>query len=327
MNERATPHPEGRPTASPGLTFTGNPLDRMERTRTNDQAVEALRNDPSSRFVCLRDLEPLVEKAGGIAWRSRAALAEVGAGDENWVLLGQDDQGRACFAVDVSALEDAAAARLAGSAQYRDLRSSVHMMGMGDAGIMAQARSLIDWHNRHGFCAICGAPTAMMRGGVMRRCTDVMCAAQHFPRVDPVAIMLVVRDGKCLMGRQSHFPPGMYSALAGFIEPGETMEDAVRREVMEEAGVHVGRVDYVMSQPWPFPSSLMIGCVAEGLSEEITIDEQEIETARWITKAEAAAALKRGNPYDNEGEVADLFIPPPIAIAYHLLKEWVERGA
>jgi NAD+ diphosphatase len=306
------------------MAFTANPLDRMERTRTDDQAVEALRRDPTSRFVCLANLEPLVETAGGIAWRSRAALAEINAEDAPWVLLGQDDQGRACFAVDVSALDERAAARLAGDAQHRDLRSSVHMMGMGDAGIMAQARSLIDWHNRHGFCAVCGQPTTMARGGAMRRCSYAACAAQHFPRVDPVAIMLVVRDDKCLMGRQSHFPPGMYSALAGFIEPGETMEDAVRREVMEEAGIRVGRVDYVMSQPWPFPSSLMIGCVAEGLSDEITIDEQEIETARWITKSEAAAALKRGNPYDNEGEVADLFIPPPIAIAYHLLREWVE---
>jgi len=223
----------------------------------------------------------------------------------------------------VSGLNDRAAARLAGNALYRDLRSCAHRMSMGDTGIMAQARSLIDWHNRHGFCAVCGGPTTMARGGAMRRCSDPACAAQHFPRVDPVAIMLVVQDGKCLMGRQSHFPPGMYSALAGFIEPGETLEDAVRREVMEEAGIRVGRVDYVMSQPWPFPSSLMIGCVAEGLSDEITIDEHELETARWITKAEAAAALNRGNPYDNEGEVADLFIPPPIAIAHHLLREWV----
>jgi len=323
MNERATPHPDGRPTASPGLAFTANPLDRMERTRADDQAVAALRHDPSSRFVCLRDLEPLVEETGGIAWRTRTSLVQENAQNAPWVLLGQDEAGRACFAVDVSGLDSAASSRLAGGAHYRDLRSCVHMMGMGDAGIMAQARSLIDWHNRHGFCAVCGAPTAMTRGGAMRRCADASCGAQNFPRVDPVAIMMVVRGDKCLMGRQSHFPPGMYSALAGFIEPGETLEDAVRREVMEEAGIRVGRVDYVMSQPWPFPSSLMIGCVAEGLSDEITIDEHELETARWITKAEAAAALNRGNPYDNEGEVADLFIPPPIAIAHHLLREWV----
>ena len=312
-----------RVTDARNLAFTANPLDRMERTRADNQAVADLHCDPASRFVCLRGLEPLVDRGGGIAWRTRADLQKEKAEDAPWVLLGRDDQDRACFAVDVSGLDEAAAGRLADDGGYRDLRSVAQMMSMADSGILAQARSLVDWHNRHGFCAVCGTATAMKRGGALRRCMDQDCAAQHFPRVDPVVIMMVVRDGKCLMGRQRHFPPGMYSALAGFIEQGETLEDAVRREVMEEAGIRIGRVDYAMSQPWPFPSSLMIGCVAEALSDEIIIDDHELEAARWVSRDEAAAALCRGNPFDNTVAVADLFVPPPIAIACHLLRDWV----
>ena len=158
---------------------------------------------------------------------------------------------------------------LGGLGRFADARGVAPQLAPGEAGILAQARSLVNWHLRHGFCAVCGARTEVADGGYVRRCPA--CAAEHFPRTDPVVIMLV-RDGEdCLLGRQAHFPAGVYSALAGFVEPGETIEEAVRREVMEEAGIEVGEVDYHSSQPWPFPASLMIGCIAKAASRRIAL--------------------------------------------------------
>jgi NAD+ diphosphatase len=178
---------------------------------------------------------------------------------------------------------------------------------------MAQAKSLLHWHMRHRFCSNCGEASKIASAGWKRICTA--CSAQHFPRTDPVVIMVAVRGDHCLLGRQPRFATGMYSALAGFIEPGETVEDAVRREVMEEAGIKVGRVSYMASQPWPFPASLMIGCLAEALSEEITIDRTELEDARWFTRAEVQLMLQgKHEKY--------LAAPQLIAIARTLLQTW-----
>jgi NAD+ diphosphatase len=177
---------------------------------------------------------------------------------------------------------------------------------------------MIDWHATHGFCAACGAGTEMREAGYMRRCIDDSCGAQHFPRTDPVVIMLAHRGDRCLVGRQPHFPDGMYSALAGFIEPGETIEEAVRREVQEEAGVEVTRVVYHSTQPWPFPRSLMIGCFAEALTEEISIDGNELADARWVSRQELRQVLSGsgGGPVK---------VPPPFAIAHQLMKTWAEK--
>lgn len=309
--------------AGTALSFVANPLDRLEATRADPAAIEALRQADDARFVLFRNLDPLVHPEGGLLFRDGAEIEDAGAEGAPTVLLGQDEAGRAVFAADVGGLADGVGEALGGDGLYRDLRSVAVLLPPDEAGIVAQARSLLSWHARHGFCAACGSETEMARGGAMRRCLNASCAAQHFPRVDPVVIMLVVRGDKCLLGRQAFFPPGMYSALAGFIEPGETLEAAVRREVMEEANIKVGRVAYARSQPWPFPSSLMIGCVAEGLSDEITIDAHELETAGWYGKSDVVAALRRGNPFDQDGETADLYLPPAIAIAHHLLKDWV----
>ncbi|RMF08170.1 MAG: NAD(+) diphosphatase [Alphaproteobacteria bacterium] len=246
-----------------------------------------------------------------------------------WVLLGSDGSA-ARFAVDVSLLEEEQLEDLAGDGVFQDLRRAALVMSAAESGMLAHGRSLLDWHRRHGFCARCGNRTAMKRGGAVRQCVDTGCGVHHFPRVDPVAIMLVVRADRCLVGRQRQFPPGMYSALAGFIEPGESIEEAVRREVMEEVGVRVGSVIYVESQPWPFPSSLMIGCLAEALSEDIAIDPAELEAARWITRDQAAAALADNpqgavdgpNRTDLPGR-SDFHVPPPFAIAHHLIRKWV----
>ena len=187
------------------------------------------------------------------------------------------------------------------------------MVSIKDAAIIGQAKAMIDWHQRHGFCPRCGAPTKMMDAGYRRLCGK--CNAEHFPRVDPVVIMLATSGEACLVGRGKQFPPGMFSALAGFVEPGETIEEAVRRELMEEASVKVGEVTYYATQPWPFPSSLMIGCFAKAESRDVKVDENELAEVRWIERS-VARELIEGKPVDG------LRVPPPIAIAHHLIKTW-----
>ncbi|MFG5119773.1 NAD(+) diphosphatase [Methylorubrum sp. POS3] len=198
-----------------------------------------------------------------------------------------------------------------------DLRAlaSEGQVAPAELGLAATAKSLLAWHARHGFCGRCGSPTDVGAGGFRRECPQ--CGLHHFPRTDPVAIMLVRRGDSCLLGRSPHFKPGMYSCLAGFIEPGETIEDAVRRETVEETGIRVGAVAYHASQPWPFPSSLMIGCIAEAVSEDIAIDPAELEDARWITRDDAARMLAGTQP---DG----LSLPPATAIAHLLVRDWVE---
>jgi NAD+ diphosphatase len=184
--------------------------------------------------------------------------------------------------------------------------------------IYAAARSLVDWHARHRFCARSGHPTEPAKGGWQRNCTDAACGAEHFPRVDPVTIMLVENEGRLLLGRQPRYPARRFSALAGFLEPGEAIEDAVAREVLEEAGVRVRDVTYVASQPWPFPSSLMIACHALTDDSEIVIDANELDDARWFTRDEVAHAMTGADD-------GAFLAPPPYAVAHHLMKWWLAR--
>ncbi|NP_001355322.1 NAD-capped RNA hydrolase NUDT12 isoform 2 [Mus musculus] len=191
-------------------------------------------------------------------------------------------------------------------------------------GVVAQARSVLAWHSRYKFCPTCGSATKIEEGGYKRVCVRETCPSLQgvhntsYPRVDPVVIMQVIHpDGtKCLLGRQKRFPPGMFTCLAGFIEPGETIEDAVRREVEEESGVKVGHVQYVSCQPWPMPSSLMIGCLAVAVSTEIKVDKNEIEDARWFTREQVVDVLTKGKQQA-------FFVPPSRAIAHQLIKHWV----
>jgi NAD+ diphosphatase len=192
------------------------------------------------------------------------------------------------------------------------------LMNSRDAAIWGAARSLIEWHNRHLFCGLCGAATAPFRAGWGRRCAG--CRTEHFPRVDPVVIMLAEHRGRVLLGRQPRYPPGRYSALAGFVEPGESIEEAVARELMEEAGVKVDSVRYVASQPWPFPGSLMIACFAAVESDALALDRNELEDAIWVGREGIAAALA-GEPD------APFLAPPPFAIANTLLRRWVEQDS
>lgn len=290
-----------------GIAFAGGKLDRAEARRGDADWLAAMRTDPRSRVLPFAGLNPRLvgERLGWLPWSALPSGLP-------WVFLGLEGDS-ACFAVDVTGHD---APEGYSPEDYTDARTAAAILPHDESAIVAQGRSLLDWHARHGFCAVCGARTEMGKGGLQRHCIAEPCGAEHFPRVDPVVIMLATRGDRCLMGRQARFPPGMVSALAGFMEPGETIEEAVRREIHEEAGVPVGAVRYVLSQPWPFPSSLMIGCLAEALDDRIVIDRAELEDARWYSR-DAVRAVLAGEP-DH-----DFFVPPPLAVAHHLLRHWI----
>jgi len=208
-----------------------------------------------------------------------------------------------------------------GRGAFQEMRASAFILPARDTAIAGQAKALLDWHKRHGFCANCGTGTESQDGGYRRTCPH--CGAEHFPRTDPVVIMLPIfkhGDGReeCLVGRNKRFPPLLYSAFAGFVEPGESMEEAVRRELREEVNLEVGTVTYHATQPWPFPSSLMLGCYAQMLRREFAIDGHEIEAARWLSKDEARARL--ANTIEDE-----MKLPVTIAIAHYLIRDWAQR--
>ena len=287
------------------VAFAGQPLDRADHLRTDPAGLAALRGD-GALLLRLEGLLPEVGEAGGLAW---VPVTEAAA-DAELVFLGLRDSRPLFAAVPTEGDPDPAYA-------HRKTWGAIAMLPPDDLAIFGAARSVLDWHARHRFCARCGQPTQLAKGGWQRDCPA--CKAQHFPRTDPVAIMLVECQGKLLLGRQARFPPRSFSALAGFVEPGETIEEAVRREVFEEAGVRVGEVCYVASQPWPFPSQLMIGCLGHADSLELAIDTSEIEDARWFARDDVAEALAKERDSTS-------FVPPPRqAIAHHLLQWWLEQ--
>ena len=236
------------------------------------------------------------------------------------------------FAFAAADCEDTAPT-IPGNAQFEEVRSAAMIVPHEQASILAQARALVDWNKRHQFCSTCGYQTRPKEGGYARYCCNDQCKAPHFPRTDPVVIMLVYHGSRCLLGRQSRFPKGFFSTLAGFVEPGESIEEAVRREVLEEASIAVGRVDYCSSQPWPYPSSLMIGCIAEAVSTKITIDPHELSEAVWVDRSAVAEALDfatqlTGDPLaktspETTNANPEFMVPPPMAIAHQLMREWV----
>lgn len=298
------------------MSYVGNPLDRTGNLRLNEDWVHARLADPRTHFLPIWRLQPLVRggETKSAAWVS-LDVAKQYLKDAVTVHLGQIGE-VAHFSFDVSHLEpEEAQKRFAEHGDFADLWTIHAHVPPGPAAILATARALTDWHRRHGFCAVCGKPTLMKHGGFMRLCSNEDCKSQHFPRTDPVVIMLIAKGDKCLLGRQERFPPGWFSTLAGFIEPGETIEEAVRREVMEETSIRVGDVTYKFSQPWPFPSSLMIGCVGEALSEHIEVDFHELADAKWFNRATVLAAL-------NGKEDTGLRVPPSLAVAHHLIAYW-----
>ena len=295
-----------------------NLLDRLAGRRDEAGLVESLGAKPGTRHVAFSGDIPLLKQTptGLDPFFQPAELRGLGRLGET-ALLGEDEKG----AVLATLIETAAAesGESATGPLALDLRSLAvqGLLAPPLLGLMAQAKSLLHWPSRHRFCAQCGGLTELAAAGWKRICPA--CSAQHFPRTDPVAIMLVVDGEHCLLGRQARFNPGMYSALAGFIEPGETIEAAVRREIFEEAGVRVGAVAYHASQPWPFPATLMIGCFGQALSRELVVDHSELEDARWFTRSEVQAMFAGRHP--------QAFVTPaPIAIAWHLLRTFAEGG-
>jgi NAD+ diphosphatase len=301
------------------IPFAGSPLNRASEKRTDSNWIESKRRDPSSLILPLWRLEPFLlepvksDAPAALGLLRSEIVNSLANDDAPCIFLGLDGD-IAVFALDVSAADDPGnRGPLAGLGYFREARTAAQTVSIKDAAIIAQAKAMIDWHQRHGFCPRCGAPTKMVDAGYRRLCGK--CNAEHFPRVDPVVIMLATDGDACLVGRGKQFPPGMFSALAGFVEPGETVEEAVRRELTEEASVEVGDVTYYATQPWPFPSSLMIGCFAKAKSRDVKADENEIAELRWLER-DLVQDLITGKRRDG------IRLPPPIAIAHHLIKSW-----
>jgi NAD+ diphosphatase len=316
-----------------GIVFTGGRLDRATERRTDAGWVAEQAASPQARAVLAGD-------AGiHVTGEPRLALLPLAAVDASEPLLLGLDAAGPVFAVDadgarrdgapppVSAADQRWTARGAIAAHGEGaidpatgtrplgLRAAAAVLPHADAGLAAHAAALVNWHRRHRHCSVCGAPTAVADGGIVRRCDA--CGTDHHPRTDPVVIMLVTDRDRVLLGRQPSWPPGRYSALAGFVEPGESLEEAVAREVREEAGVEVGPPEYVASQPWPFPSSLMLGFMAPWTAGEPRRIDDELEDVRWFSRAEVVAAVE-----EREGPLG---VPPRFAIARRLLEEWVRR--
>ena len=287
--------------------FTGSPLVRIDIERDNQPYLEAAISDPRSRLLQLDGLAPVTEADGGLSWGSLAQADP----EAPLALLGLlDDAPRFVSLTKVDR---------SGPDPRMAIIQSCAGMPAGDAGTYAAARSLVDWHDRHRFCANCGRVTTVRRSGWARFCLkdDGGCGTEHFPRTDPVVIMLAEYDGKVLVGRNIHTMQGkFYSALAGFLEVGESIEDAVARELFEEAGVIVKSVRYVTSQPWPMPSQLMIGCIAPVESDALTLDASELNDAIWCDRDEVRAALAGDDS-------ARFHMRFPLAIAHTLLTAWV----
>jgi NAD+ diphosphatase len=285
--------------------------------RRDQQWLDAQATNPRSRFLPLWQLNVLIHAASEarLGWLSPTDIKRLEI-DVPPVFLGLLE-GVAHFAIDVSQLGDPRhELNLDESWRFEDSRAAATQLSLAETGILAQSRAQLDWHRRHQFCSVCGQRTVQGRGGHVRQC--MACKAEHFPRTDPVAIMVVSDGDRCLLGqtRGRLSRTGTYSALAGFIDQGESIEEAVRREVKEEAGIEVGTVRYHSSQPWPFPSSLMIGCHAQALTTEIQKDDGEMADVQWFSRDEVLSALKGEHPH--------LRVPAPIAIAHHLIKAWAE---
>ncbi len=295
--------------------FSSNPLDRGERERRDEAWIDLASRDQGSKFLPLWNLKvPLSTGADtALVWLSFEDLGKLEI-EAAPILLGLME-GAAHFTVDISQLENAAhALRLNGDSAFEDARSAALLLSAAEAGVLCQAAAQINWHGSHGYCSTCGHKTEIRRGGQMRQCPN--CQRQHFPRTDPVVITVVSHGDNCLLGqsrgRMSRLKT--YSALAGFVDQGESIEEAVAREIMEEAGIEVKNIRYLFSQPWPFPHTLMIGCRADAVTTEIKKDDEEMEAVGWFTRQEVRLAL--------EGENPELMLPGPIAIAHHLIRDW-----
>jgi NAD+ diphosphatase len=292
--------------------FTRSPLDRAGHRRKDETWLkEALASD-QTLLIAFNKRRPFLYESGQglfVRWLAGHVWDQLGDREQPLIFLGLDRNQAATFACEIADPE-----ALGDLGLFEELRPAAPRLEMDKLPIIGTARALLEWHGKNCFCANCGAPSRVVEAGWMRRCDA--CGAEHYPRLDPVCIMLPVNGARCLLGRQSAWPRGMHSALAGFIEPGETIEEAVARETLEEAGLRVREVRLHSTQPWPFPHSLMIGAICEVENDDIVIDPSELESARWFTREEARLLITGKHP--------DAFCPPPFAIAHQLLKTWSE---
>ena len=304
--------------ASRSNAYTGSPLDRASNRRDDADFIAQALADPETLFTpvwrsrsLLKGMEDARPEALLLTGAAAEALRMAGG---PWAFLGLWGE-RPVFTVDCSGAEDPLPLLPNTLGSFTDLRQVAGLMPAGEASVLAHARGLMHWRIRHRFCGVCGTECAPRSAGNAMACPG--CGAQHFPRTDPAVIMLVVRDGHCLLGHSHRFPNVMmYSTLAGFVEPGESLEEAVRREVLEESNIAVGRVLYHSSQPWPFPASIMLGFHAEGLSDDIRIDPEELQDARWFTREQVRDPASHG-----------FSLPRVDSIARRLIEDWLESGA
>ena len=303
----------------PRQAYSGSLLERAAALRGDEAKLAAFLKHPRAGVYVVGG-ESIVLKAQGAApdpLFSPDEARTLGAARETVFLGLLHDAPRFGIGIDPAAIE---ALKARADLKLIDLRT-IAVQGEVDTvhvPPLAEAKAILGWHARHRFCPNCSAATVLTQAGWRRDCP--VCKAEHFPRTDPVVIMLPIKGDRCVLGRSPRFPPTMWSCLAGFCEPGESIEEAVRREVAEEVGVTCARVRYFASQPWPFPASLMIGCHAEAVSDEVVIDKSEIEDARWFDRAELKSMLLRQHPQE-------LSTPPPIAIAHHIIRDFVEHGS
>ncbi len=314
------------------LIYTNVPLERAGLNRRDEAWLAVRLRSADARFVAIwRNRSLIVEAASGpeAVMPGRAEAPELAAAAGNLVFLGLDADNRPYFGADLSHLDEHDAVALAGGGgSFVDIRQLGWMIPRDHAGVLAYARGLAYWHRNHGFCGHCGSATESRDGGHMRLCTDPNCARPSFPRTDPAVIMLVDHPGgdgrppMCLLGRSGRWEFPLYSTLAGFVEPGENLEEAVRREVMEETGVVVDEVRYMASQPWPFPASLMLGFRARATTTEIAIDPHELKDARWFTAADVRTFKEWDTAAGDEPR-----LPRPDSIARWLVQSWLDDVA
>jgi NAD+ diphosphatase len=302
----------------PPNVFAAGSLDRQSHLRLDQGSLERLLQAPESRVTLVWRTQSLVSIGGDAPRAAQLALTQAllpadADGTRPLVFLGSRGE-RAYFAIDVSDLDDPLAALPeARDLEFQDLRQAAAIVEPDDGALLAYARAMMTWHQRHRFCGACGAPARSESAGHLRRCTRAECATEIFPRTDPAVIMLVCDGDWCLLGRQPRWPPGVYSALAGFVEPGESLEDAVAREVLEEAGIVIDGCEYHSSQPWPFPSSIMLGFWATARRAEVQVPPGELEEARWVHRDQVLAQEVR--------------LPPRLSIARRLIDDWLRvRG-
>jgi NAD+ diphosphatase len=297
--------------------FTASPLDRAADRRRDVRWLAARRSDPSTRFTLVWQFKHLVTGRSPIEpvflspQKLHARVDDTGS--LTFLGLYQD---RAYFAANLPASLADVSDGLAELGQFRELRQIAALLDASDAAVLAHARAMAYWHQRHRYCGDCGSPTESREGGYLRLCTNEQCGQHHFPRSDPAIIVLVESGNRCLLGRKPSWPDGLYSTIAGFVEPGECIEAAVIREVREETGVQVGEIDYRSSQPWPFPSSLMLGFRARAAESTIRIDQDELQDAQWFTREEIRSGLLEER----------LRLPTNISVSHRLIEGWYDEG-